>query len=87
MVYYKMATDCGIEMMECKLFEENKRAHFMARRFDSPSENTKLHIQTFCAIQHYDFNEEGLYSYEQLFETMRILRLSYPQNEQLAVCC
>jgi serine/threonine-protein kinase HipA len=83
MAYHKMATDCGIEMMECKLFEENGRAHFMTRRFDRPTENTKLHVQTFCAMQHYDFNDVGLYSYEQLFETMRILNLPYPQHEQL----
>jgi serine/threonine-protein kinase HipA len=83
MAYHKMAIDCGIEMMECKLFEENNRAHFMTRRFDRPTENTKLHVQTFCAMQHYDFNDVGLYSYEQLFETMRTLNLPYPQHEQL----
>jgi serine/threonine-protein kinase HipA len=83
MAYHKMAIDCGIEMMECKLFEENNRAHFMTRRFDRPTESTKLHVQTFCAMQHYDFDDVGLYSYEQLFETMRILNLPYPQHEQL----
>jgi serine/threonine-protein kinase HipA len=83
MAYHKMAIDCGIEMMESRLFEENGRAHFMTRRFDRPTENTKLHVQTFCAMQHYDFNEVGLYSYEQLFETMRKLNLPYPQHEQL----
>jgi serine/threonine-protein kinase HipA len=83
MAYYKMAIDCGIEMMESRLFEENGRAHFMTRRFDRPTGNTKLHVQTFCAMQHYDFNEVGLYSYEELFETMRILNLPYPQHEQL----
>jgi serine/threonine-protein kinase HipA len=83
MAYYKMATECGIEMMDSRLFEENGRAHFMTRRFDRPTENSKLHVQTFCAMQHYDFNEVGLYSYEQLFETMRILNLPYPQHEQL----
>ena len=83
MAYYKMALDCEIEMTECMLLEENKRAHFMTRRFDRPTENTKLHVQTFCAMQHYDFNDVGLYSYEQLFETMRILNLPYPQHEQL----
>ena len=83
MAYYKMAIDCGIEMMESQLFEENGRAHFMTRRFDRPTENTKLHVQTFCAMQHYDFNDVGLYGYEQLFETMRILNLPYPQHEQL----
>jgi len=53
------------------------------RRFDRPNEKDKLHVQTFCAMQHYDFNHVGLYSYEQLFETMRLLALPYPQMEQL----
>ena len=83
MAYSEMAKEAEIEMMECRLLEENGRAHFMTRRFDRPFENEKLHVQTFCAMQHYDFNEVGLYSYEQLFETMRILHLPYPQQEQL----
>jgi serine/threonine-protein kinase HipA len=32
--YYLMAKDCQIDMMDCKLFEENGRAHFMTKRFD-----------------------------------------------------
>lgn len=34
-------------------------------------------------MQHYDFNDVNSYSYEQLFETMRLLGLPYPQAEQL----
>ncbi len=83
MAYHLMAVACGIEMTECRLLEENGRAHFMTRRFDRPNEKDKLHVQTFCALQHYDFNDVGMYSYEQLFETMRILSLPYPQMEQL----
>ena len=83
MAYYFMATDCGIEMMESQLLEENGRAHFMTKRFDREGNSTKHHIQTFCAMQHFDFNEVLSYSYEQLFQTMRILRLPYPQAEQL----
>lgn len=83
MAYYLMAKDAGIEMTECQLLEENGRAHFMTRRFDREQGEEKLHVQSFCAMQHYDFNEVALYSYEQLFETMRSLRLPYPQAEQL----
>ena len=83
MAYHLMAKDAGIEMTECRLLEENGRAHFMTRRFDRESNNDKLHVQSFCAMQHYDFNEINLYSYEQLFETMRLLGLPYPQAEQL----
>lgn len=83
MAYYIMAKDCEIEMMESELMEENGRAHFMTKRFDREKGATKHHIQTFCAIQHYDFNEVRSYSYEQLFQTMRSLRLPYPEAEQM----
>jgi serine/threonine-protein kinase HipA len=83
MAYYLMAKDCGVEMMECQLLEENGRAHFMTKRFDREGNETKHHIQTLCAMQHFDFNEVTSYSYEQLFQTMRILRLPYPQAEQM----
>ncbi len=83
MAYYKMAKDCGIDIMESQLLEENDRAHFMTKRFDRESDNKKHHLQTFCALQHYDFNEVNSFSYEQLFQTMRMLHLSYPQAEQM----
>ena len=83
MAYYLMAKDAGIEMSECRIFEENGRAHFMTKRFDRDNEFGKLHVQSFCAMRHFDFNEVDHYSYEQLFETMRILRLPYPEANQL----
>lgn len=83
MAYYLMATDCGIDMMPSRLLEENGRAHFMTRRFDRENGDIKHHVQTLCAMQHYDYNDVGYYSYEQLFQTMRLLRLPYPQAEQV----
>jgi len=83
MAYYQMAVACGIEMMECRLLEENGRAHFMTRRFDRMPEEGKLHVQSLCGIQHYDFAQINSYSYEQLFQTMRMLKLPYGQAEQL----
>ncbi|MFD2145753.1 type II toxin-antitoxin system HipA family toxin [Mucilaginibacter antarcticus] len=83
MAYHLMAVACGIEMTECRLLEEHGRAHFMTRRFDRIPDKGKVHVQTFCAIQHFDFSQVGSYSYEQLFQTMRTLRLDYPQAEQM----
>jgi serine/threonine-protein kinase HipA len=34
-------------------------------------------------MMHYDFNDIFSYSYEQLFQTMRMLRLTYPEAEQM----
>lgn len=83
MAYHLMARDAGISMSHCQLMEENGRAHFMTKRFDREKGKGKLHVQSFCAIAHYDFNNVTGYSYEQLFETMRRLLLPYADAEQL----
>lgn len=83
MAYYNMAIACGIDMMPSMLLEENERAHFMTKRFDREGGETKHHIQTFCALKHFDFNLVSSFSYEQLFQTMRELKLDYQAMEQL----
>lgn len=83
MAYYLMATECGIDMMPSTLLEENGRAHFMTKRFDRIDSDTKHHIQTFCALKHFDFNLVNSFSYEQLFQTMRELKLDYQASEQM----
>jgi len=83
MAYYNMAIDSGIDMMESRLLEENGRAHFMTKRFDREGSRIKHHIQTFCAMKHFDYNETNSFSYEQLFQTMRELHLPYPDAEQM----
>jgi serine/threonine-protein kinase HipA len=81
--YYNMAIACGIEMMPSILLEENERAHFMTKRFDRADGDIKHHIQTLCAINHFDYNAVNSFSYEQLFQTMRELKLTYPEAEQM----
>jgi serine/threonine-protein kinase HipA len=83
MAYYNMAISCGINMMPSRLLEENGRAHFMTKRFDREGGSTKHHIQTFCAMKHFDYNQITSFSYEQLFQTMRELKLSYSDAEQM----
>lgn len=82
MAYYNMAVHCGIEMMPSRLLEENGRAHFMTRRFDREEGGVKHHVQSFCALKHFDYNAVTSFSYEQLFQCMRELRLGYPEAEQ-----
>jgi len=83
MAYYNMATACGIDMMPSRLYEENGRAHFITKRFDRAGSETKHHVQTFCAMKHFDFNSVNSFSYEQLFQCMRELKLSYADAEQM----
>lgn len=80
--FYKLATACGIEMTECSLVEENGRAHFLTKRFDRES-GKKVHMQTLCALAHYDFRLLRGYSYEQAFNVMRALRLPYSAAREM----
>lgn len=80
--YSKVAKECGIHMMDCSLLEENGRSHFMTQRFDRGSNGEKHFMQTLGAMAHFDYFESGYYSYEQLFMTMKQLRISQADIEQ-----
>lgn len=80
--YSLMAKAAGITMTECRLFEENNRRHFMTKRFDRLDGGEKLHMQSLCAIAHFDFNDAGAHSYEQAIAVMRRLRLPMRDIEE-----
>ena len=80
--YHLMASECMIKMTECRLLELGEKAHFMTRRFDRPG-SEKVHIQTLCAMAHYDYKLPGKYSYEDVFKIIRKLEMPYDDSEQL----
>lgn len=85
--YYLMAVAAGVEMSESRLHEEHGRHHFMTKRFDrvegQDQFNYKLHMQSLCALAHYDFNLPGAYGYEQALAVMQRMQLPMPQLAQL----
>lgn len=80
--FYRLVNECGIEMSDCSLIEENGRAHFLTKRFDRQN-GEKIHMQTLCGIAHYDYCNPRSYSYEQAFNVMRALRLPYSQAQEM----
>ena len=78
--YYKMATDCGINMTYSMLLPEGDYHHFMTQRFDRTASGEKLHTQTLCAIAHLD--RDNRHSYEQGFQAIRDLELSHEDSVQ-----
>jgi len=80
--YYLMALAAGITMTECRLLEENGRRHFMTRRFDRLAGGAKLHLQSLCALAHFDFNHAGAYAYEQAFLAIHQLALPMAAVEE-----
>lgn len=80
--YSQVAKQCGIEMEECQILEENGRRHFMTRRFDRSPGGAKRFVQSFGALAHYDYYHSGQHSYEQLFLTMKQLRVPRSDMDQ-----
>lgn len=80
--FSRLVKNCGIEMSECRLIEENGRAHFLTKRFDR-FDGGKIHMQTLCGIAHYDYRMPRYFSYEQAFNIMRALRLPYSQAQEM----
>jgi len=81
-VYHLMASQCGIDMQPCHLLEDGNRRHFITQRFDRV-DNHKIHVQTLTAMAHVDYNTPGSYSYEQLFNVARQLRLPLHDAKQI----
>ena len=79
--YSRLARDAGIEMAETRLFRDGDLAHFMTRRFDripGPTAGTafeRLHLHSLGGVQHLDFNDQFVFSYEGWFDTIRALGL------------
>ncbi|TLD69809.1 type II toxin-antitoxin system HipA family toxin [Phragmitibacter flavus] len=80
--YALMAQEAGVVMSECRLLEEGGRRHFMTRRFDRLDGGEKLHMQSLCGLAHYDFNEPGVYGYEQVLGLIRQLGMGMEAVEQ-----
>lgn len=81
--YHRMATTAGIDMTECRLMEEGGRVHFMTRRFDRTPTADKIHMQSLCAMGHYDFNQPGRHSYENAMSVCQQLNLGQKAVAQL----
>lgn len=80
--YALMAGSAGVQMTECRLFEEAGRRHFMTRRFDRTLDGKKLHMLSLAGMLHLDFNQAGASGYEQAFLTIRKLGLGMGAIEQ-----
>lgn len=80
--YHLMARAAGITMNDCRLLQENGRAHFMTRRFDREGQGTRHHMQTLCAMAHLDYKLKGTNAYAQLFDTIVRLALPYEALEE-----
>lgn len=80
--YYLMAKDAGINMSDCLLWEKDGLKHFMTKRFDR-KDGDKIHMQTFAALSHTDYNVPRQAGYEDACAYLRRLGIGTSGIEQL----
>ena len=78
--YSNMARHSGIEVPETHLLRDGDLAHFMVRRFDRARDEAtgslqRVHFHSLGGLQHIDFNDQYVFSYEGWFDTMRAIGL------------
>ena len=78
--YSRMARDAGIDMPDTHLLRDGPFAHFMIRRFDRVLDDAtgafrRLHFHSLGGLQHIDFNDQYVFSYEAYFDTIRVIGL------------
>jgi serine/threonine-protein kinase HipA len=80
--YARMAADAGVEMSDTHLLPDGDLGHFMTRRFDRPDSGERLHMHSLGGIQHVDYNDQFVFSYEAFFDTIRALGLGQQAVDQ-----
>ena len=80
--YSLMAKDAGITMPDCRLLKSEEGFHFLTKRFDRTDNYEKIHMQSMSGLAHYDFNNPGETSIEELAQRMKQLHLSQKEIEQ-----
>ena len=76
--YSRLARDAGIDMPDTHLLRDGEFAHFMIRRFDRVLDHAsgtvrRLHFHSLGGLQHIDFNDQFVFSYEGYFDTIRAI--------------
>lgn len=79
--YHLMARAAGMAMSNCRLLEENGRAHFMTKRFDRDG-HAKYHLQTLCGLAHLDYRQKDTHDASQFLQVIDRLQLGYPALEE-----
>ena len=77
-IYSKLSRKCGINMPETDYIIDEDNFHFLIKRFDritEDSKTTKLHYISWAGLSHFHRDTTGSYSYEQLILNIRELGL------------
>lgn len=64
-IYYLLAKEAGINIMDCYLLKSNNKHHFVTKRFDIVN-GKKYHVHSLAGLLHVDYNIPRTVGYEEL---------------------
>ncbi|MCD6191736.1 MAG: HipA domain-containing protein [Sulfurimonas sp.] len=64
-IYYLLAKESGIDMMDCYLLKSGNKHHFATKRFDIDN-GKKYHVHSLAGLLHIDYNIPRSVGYEEL---------------------
>lgn len=79
-IYMKIAKELEFNVANVELFSERGFNHLLVKRFDR-IENKKIHLHSLCGLTHTDFNQPGIYSYEEYLRVVQYLTKDRQQVE------
>ena len=71
-IYMTIAKMCELNVSEVELMQDRDYAHLLVKRFDRVADK-KLHMHSLCGMTHTNFNDYGLYSYEEYLKTVEVV--------------
>lgn len=81
MAYHKMALDCNIQMMPCKLFKgQSGKVYFGTKRFDRIG-NEKIHMVSAAGMFHDDYENSQMDYGTLLYETSELINHALVQEQ------
>lgn len=81
-LYMQMAKDCGINVPELSLIEDNDLTHFAIKRFDRV-DGKKIHMHSLASLTHINFNEPLHFSYDEALRVVRFITKDMRAVEEL----
>lgn len=81
-VYLDMAKKCGIDTVESKIIQDKELNHLAVKRFDRVGNSKTLHMHTLAGVNHIDFKDRNMMSYDKFFRTILAVTKNYTMLEE-----
>jgi len=82
-LYLTLAKECGIDVPNIYLYEENGEHHLIIERYDRDKDDNKIHTCSASGLMHKDISVAKMMSYEELFRFTNIVCIKQSTVKEL----